>query len=196
MYEYIKGTLTESTPLKAVVETGGVGYGIHIPLSAYSKLPQLGKQVMLYLSYIVREDSQKFYGFLTQEERSLFEKVLEVSGIGPKTALALVGHLEVADLHMAIADGNVSLLSKVPGIGKKTAERLMVEMRDKVKNLPLPVTGAGLPAEKGVASDAISALINLGYNPLQARKAIQAALAGAKEEPPLAQLITSALRQL
>jgi Holliday junction DNA helicase RuvA len=196
MYEYIKGTLTESSPFKVTLEVGGIGYGILIPLSAYSKLPSIGKEVIFYLTYVVREDSQRFYGFLTRDERSLFEKVTEVSGIGPKTALALIGHMEISALHNALAEGNIALLSKVPGIGKKTAERLMVEMRDKVKNLPLSVSEGGIAAHKGVAADAISALIHLGYNPLQARKAIQTALDDSKDELPLAQLITSALQRL
>mgnify|MGYP000412740158 CR=1 FL=1 len=132
MLEYIKGTLATINPHKAVVDVNGVGYLLHIPLSAFSAMPPLGKEIIFYISSIIREDSHKNFGFLTLEERDLFEKISTVSGIGPKTALALIGHLDSRALETAITTANTTILSKIPGIGKKTAERLIVELRDKV----------------------------------------------------------------
>ena len=198
MYEYIKGTLIEATPSKAIVETGGVGFSILIPFSHFSKLPQIGAPLTLFVSFVVREDAQRLFGFLTRRERDLFENLIEVSGIGPKTALCLIGHMEISDLQIAITQGNIPLICKIPGIGKKTAERLVVEMRDKLKkegvsSSPLPSL-EHLGTSQSVISDAISALMNLGYNNTQAQKAIKTALGKLDEEPQLAALITTALR--
>jgi Holliday junction DNA helicase RuvA len=196
MFEYIKGTLTESTPNKVTLETHGVGYLLFIPLNNFAKLPSLGTALILYVSTVIREESHKNYGFLTREERNLFESLIDVSGIGPKTGLALLGHLEINDLQFAISQGNATLLSKIPGIGKKTAERLIVEMRDKVNKLgdKLPSHPLSQSGEQGVIADAISALIHLGYNPAQAQKAVKSSLPKNDQEPQLAQLITAALR--
>ncbi len=199
MFEYIKGTLTETSPTKVTLETHGVGYLLFIPLNNYGKLPKIGSQLILYVSTVIREDSHKNYGFLTAGQRDLFESLIEVSGIGPKTALALLGHMEINDLQFAIAQGNAPAICKIPGIGKKTAERLVIELQDKVKKFNdksdsdhslLSLGG------RGVISDAISALVNLGYNPVQAQKAIKTALGKSEEEPELAKLITSALRSI
>lgn len=192
MYEYIKGILTEAGPSHAVVDIGGLGYRVMIPLKSYSKLSQTGKEIIFYISTIIREDSHKLFGFLTRADRDLFERLTEVSGIGPKTALALIGHMEISDLQNAVMQENIMLISKVPGIGKKTAERLIVEMRDKFKNISAtPDAPMG-----GTIGDALSALMNLGYPAARAQKAIQTALAGKEETPKLAQLITLALRHL
>ncbi len=193
MIEYIKGKLTESNPSFAVIETNGMGYKLSIPLNNYGKLPQNGEATLLYVSTVIREDAHKSYGFITKIERDFFEKLIDVSGIGPKTALALIGHMDLSDLQLAITQSNIALLSKVPGIGKKTAERLVVELKDKTaktqESLPIPSN-----VKKDVFSDALSALVNLGYQPLQAQKAVKLVLSEAKEEPDLASLITLALK--
>jgi Holliday junction DNA helicase RuvA len=198
MYEYIKGTLIEATVSKAIVEVQGLAYGLLVPFNHFSKLPTSGSTIIFYLSLVVREDSQRLYGFLTRQERDLFENLLEVSGIGPKTALCLIGHMETRDLQTAISQGDVRLICKIPSIGKKTAERLIVEMRDKMKKdmdkSSAPHTLQGFEKEKEPAADAISALINLGYNSVQAHKAIKTALSKVQGEPELAKLITTALR--
>ena len=196
MMEYIKGILTDSSPLKTIIEAGGIGYCIHIPLSNYSKLPKLGSMVCLYLKTVIREDSHKNYGFLTIEERDLFETLIDVSGIGPKTALSLLGHLAPSDLQMAISSSDITGICKVPGIGKKTAERLIVEMRDKVQKKDFPSLPSLIKSEKAVANDALSALVNLGYQPIQAQKAIKLILDQKTEEPNLSELITLALKKL
>ncbi len=197
MFEYIKGTLTEATPVKVTLETHGVGYLLFIPLNNYAQLPKIGSLLTLYVSTVIREDSHKNYGFLTADQRDLFESLIEVSGIGPKTGIALLGHMEINDLQFAIVQGNTPAICKIPGIGKKTAERLIIELRDKVKKFgdksSLSTSHSALGGQ-GVIGDAISALINLGYNPVQAQKAIKTALGKSEEEPELAKLITSALR--
>jgi len=197
MYEYIKGILVDKDIQEAIVEAGGIGYRLTIPLSTYVRLPALKSAVELYTSHIVREDSESLYAFLTKEERDLFELVLTVSGIGPRTGIAIIGHIDIVSFQRAVASSDIKLLSKIPGIGKKTAERLIIEMRDKFKG-KAKSTLTNLPAtfEKGVLSDAFSALINLGYGPSDAQKAISAVMNGKKEEPDLGSLITAALQEL
>lgn len=192
MLEYIRGKLEQSTLVKAVVDVGGLGYLVHIPLSVYAKLPQIGAEVTFFISTVIREDSHKLYGFLTQNDRDFFEKLNEVSGIGPKTSLALLGALDSSDLQNALSGGNIALLHKVPGIGKKTAERLIVEMRDKVKHFEKETPISLSTGDK--SSDAIQALIHLGYQPLNAQKAVKKVLGDNETELSLPELITSALR--
>jgi Holliday junction DNA helicase RuvA len=193
MYDSIQGILTDKTPIKAVVETGGIGYRLAIPLSTYAKLPALEKKVHLYLSQVVREDSNTLYAFLTQEERDLFEVLITLSGIGPKTALAIIGHMELSAFQRAVGAADVRILSKIPGIGKKTAERLVIEMRDKFKG---GAKGKPAPLAGGLIGDAVNALLNLGYNPLDAQKAVQAAIEEKKEETDLGKIITAALQKM
>ncbi len=195
MFEYLKGLLTHVSFSTVTLDIQGLGYKIYIPLNNYSKLPQLGSITTLYIATVIREDSHRLYGFLHLHERNLFEHLIEISGIGPKTALALVGHMELADLHQAIAHNNINTICKIPGIGKKTAERLIIEMRDKIGKIS-DSTPAHRPTESGVIADAISALINLGYNSSQAQKATKAAATTFPKEPDLPTLITSALRHL
>ncbi len=196
MYEAIRGILKEKEPLKAVVETAGISYRLSIPLSTYTHLPALETAVHLFLSHVVREDSQTLYAFLIKEERDLFETLIGLSGIGPKTASGIIGHMELGAFQRAIASSDIRILSKLPGIGKKTAERLVIEMRDKIKGKgkELPVH---LRASNGsVASDAVSALLNLGYNPLDAQKAVESVLQEKKEETDLGRLISAALQKI
>jgi Holliday junction DNA helicase RuvA len=199
MLEYIKGTLVSLSPHKAVIDVGGLGYFLHTPLSAFSAMPPIGKEITFFISSVIREDSHKNFGFLTIEERDLFEKISGVSGIGPKTALALIGHLDSNALETAITTANSTLLSKIPGIGKKTAERLIVELRDKVlkglkkSSLQASPSQKSLSEEDQRINDALSALMNLGYNSLQAQQAIKKALTDFKEAPELSTLIRAAL---
>lgn len=195
MYESIKGTLIDKTPLKAVVETGGIGYRLTIPLSTYTRLPALETSLQLFLSQVVREDSNTLYAFLLKEERDLFETLITLSGVGPKTALAIIGHIDIASFQRAIAAADVRLLSKIPGVGKKTAERLVIEMRDKLKGGKKDKPMA-LSAADGIIGDAMNALIHLGYNPLEAQKAVQTALEEKKGETDLGKIITAALQKL
>lgn len=196
MYEAIRGVLKEKEPLKAVVEAAGISYRLSIPLSTYTRLPELETAVHLFLSHVVREDSHTLYAFLAKEERDLFETLIGLSGIGPKTAAGIIGHMELGAFQRAIAAADIRILSKIPGIGKKTAERLVIEMRDKVKgkrkNLPVHL----LASNGSIASDAVSALLNLGYNPLDAQKAVESVLHEKKEESDLGRLISAALQKI
>lgn len=195
MYEFIQGTLKEKDPSKAIVVAGGIGYRLSIPLSTYTRLPALEQPVTLYLSQVVREDAHTLYAFIAKEERNLFEKLISLSGIGPKTGAAIIGHLDYPSFQRAINAGDVRLLSKIPGIGKKTAERLVIEMRDKLKEDVKKGKEETVLLTNGdtLISDAVNALINLGYNLTEAQKAVQSAVNEKEDETDLGRLITAAL---
>lgn len=206
MIASLRGILLESNGLEAVVEVGGVGYAVSLPLTTVERLPRQGEPVFLYVHAIYREDAAQLFGFWTREDREFFRQLIErVSGIGPKLALTIMSRLSLAVLRTALAAGDVALLSKCPGIGKKTAERLIVELRDKV-GLPTvsqsPVEGAsasgsGTPppasgAESAIA-DAVAALITLGYKPPDADRAIRRVALAIEGEPTTETLIKKAL---
>ena len=191
MFDYFKATLIESSPLKITVEVHGIGYRVWVPV--HIQLPQVGSLMTLYVSPIIREDSHQLFGFLTRLERDFFEILITISGVGPKIALCLMGHLDLPDLHAAILQGNIQLLAKTPGIGKKTAERIIIELRDKVKTLPIPSTQN---SNQQMQNDALSALIHLGYPSAQAQRAVKTVLDQLKQEPDLGQLITAALKHV
>jgi Holliday junction DNA helicase RuvA len=178
-----------------------MGYQVYIPVNAFSKLPQIENLIHLHLSFVVREFSQTLYGFLSQKERDLFEALLDVSGVGPKLALSIVGHLSMSELHQALTSKDIPRLIKVPGIGKKTAERLIVELRDKAATL-FPITPEeftiSVPSDpkNETIRDALSALINLGYNQAAAQKAIKKTLDNLPENPDLGMVITNALKHV
>ena len=198
MFEYIQGHLAHASPTHVTVDVHGVGYRLYIPFNNYAKLPALNTQTFFFVCCVIREDSHKLFGFLFEQERNLFEQLIDISGIGPKTALALIGHMPLQELQAAIGQGNIAKVCKIPGIGKKTAERLIVEMRDKI----FKMRGSELLCESvsqnepGIIQDAMSALMNLGYHATQAQKAVKTAMQGCDETPTLAALITSALRYM
>ena len=132
MIAHLRGTLLEKHPNQAVVEAGGVGYDVAIPISTYSSLPEAGKEVRLRIHTHVREDALALFGFLTQDEKLLFERLISVSGIGPKLAITVLSGLAAADLIAAIRAGEVERLVRIPGVGKKTAERMVLELREKL----------------------------------------------------------------
>ena len=167
----IQGKLIESNPPRILVDVHGVGYEIDVPMSTFYSLPNLGSEVTLLTHMIVREDAQLLYGFLTAEERETFRILLKVSGIGARTALAVLSGLSVADLVNAVALQDAAILTRVPGIGKKTAERLILELKDKLTGA-LP-NATGLTAMNSVTSDIINALIGLGYTDREARAAVK-----------------------
>jgi len=183
----IAGTLVEKTPPQVVVMAHGVGYEIDVPMSTFYNLPRTGEPVELLTHLVVREDAHLLYGFLTGAERAAFRQLLRVSGVGPKVALAVLSGLSVEDLAAAVAAQDAASLTRVPGIGKKTAERLVLELRDK-----LPTA---LPAAKSApphAPDVLNALLALGYNSREAA-------AATRDLPPdlaLADAIRQALKVL
>ena len=201
MFAYIRGVLVSSCPLQAIVEANGIGYRVLVPLNVFSKLPQTGSHVFLHTSYVVREFSHTLYGFLCQQELELFETLMGISGIGPKSSLSIIGHLPLVELQKAVNSNNIPQLCKVPGIGKKTAERLIIEMRDKLDVLsPRQSSDSAEKAPDHFHSqkvkDAMNALVNLGYSQAIAQKAIKKTLENSSEEVNLAVLITTALKHV
>ncbi len=174
----LTGTLLEKNPPQVLVDVNGVGYEVEVPMSSFYNLPDTGGKVTLLTQFVVREDAQLLYGFLTQKEREAFRQLVKVSGIGAKSALGILSGLSVDDLAAAIAAQDVALLVRIPGIGKKTAERLLLELRDK---LPTSGTAAilsgGQPASTG--NDVLNALLALGYNEREALATIKQLPAGA-----------------
>ncbi len=167
----LQGTLAGKNPPQILVDVHGVGYEVDVPMSTFYNLPAAGEKVTLLTHFVVREDAQLLYGFLTAEERDTFRQLVKVSGIGPRTALSVLSGLSVAELGQAVARQEAGRLVKVPGIGKKTAERLLLELKDKLGTAP----GVGATA---VASDAqgdiVQALLALGYNEREASAALKA----------------------
>ena len=167
----VSGTLLEKNPPQVVVDVGGVGYEIDVPMSTFYNLPKLHEKVVLFAHLVVREDAQLLYGFGTEAERATFRQLLKVSGVGPKVALAVLSGMSVNDLAAAVALQESGRLTKVPGIGKKTAERLLLELKDRLK-VDVRISVAGDTAVSS-AADILNALISLGYNDKEAQYAIK-----------------------
>lgn len=198
MYDFIRGKLVHTSPHASVIDVGGIGYKLHMAANAFGKMPQIGEELLLHSSFQVRDNSHALYGFLTIHERDLFELLINVSGIGPKLALSIIGHLPLGDLRQAVAGNEIPKLCKIPGIGKKTAERLIIEIRDKLEMLHLPDAAASPISlkESQTVLDAMSAMIHLGYNQSTAQKAIKKSLADLPDNPDLALLITHSLKNV
>lgn len=196
MIAAVKGKVFRSTPISAVIETAsGLFYEINIPITTAEKLPKTGAETMLYTVDIYREDAQALYGFATVSDRDFFKILIEkVSGIGPKTALNMMSRMTSQTLRNAIASGDVAMLSKCPGIGKKTAERLVLELKGTLTGAIGSTTFNGLASEESSAlSDAISALIALGLKPADADKFAHAAAAKIGESATTEEIVKSAL---
>lgn len=168
MIAHLRGRLIAKHPNQAVVEAAGVGYEINISIPTFSGLPALGAEVALFIHTHVREDALALFGFLRVEEKQLFEKLISVSGIGPKLAITILSGMQAEAMVAAIKGNNVALLTRIPGIGKKTAERMVLELRDKLETFGVAATPAASPLEQ----DVLSALVNLGYNRGLAEKAV------------------------
>ena len=184
MIASLRGTLLSTTPLHAVVEVAGIGYEVSIPVTTAEKLPPAGQPAFLHTTVVYREDSQAIYGFATAAERDFFRLLIEkVSGVGPKVGMALMSHLSLPSLQGAIAGGDAELLSKCPGIGRKTAERIILDLKDKLgavsQIVPAGSAVGGLvaPAAPSALADATAALVALGYKPQDADKAVRKAQA-------------------
>ena len=176
MIVFLDGVLEEKEPTRAVVNVGGVGYEAAIPLSSYDRLPAAGQRVRLLTVLVVREDAHLLFGFMTAEERDLFLQLTSVNGIGPKLGLAVLSGLSVRDLQAAIAAGDVKRLSGISGIGKKTAERLILEMRDKLGKgeMAAALTAGNAPGPANAKlRDAYLALVSLGYKPADAQRMVK-----------------------
>jgi Holliday junction DNA helicase RuvA len=184
----IEGMLLEKNPPQVVVMSHGVGYEIDVPMSTFYNLPRTGEPITLLTHLVVREDAHLLYGFSTASERTAFRQLLRISGVGPKVALSVLSGLSVDDLAIAVASQDAGRLMKVPGIGKKTAERLVLELRDK-----LPVTVTTVAAQASLAGgEVVSALLALGYNEREAAAAVKPLAA----DLSLADAIRQALKNL
>ncbi|MGR6874692.1 Holliday junction branch migration protein RuvA [Pseudomonas sp. HK3] len=177
----ISGTLVEKQSPELLIDVNGIGYEVLAPMTTIYKLPELGQQVSLHTHFVVREDAQLLYGFSDKQQRSLFRALIKVSGVGPKLALAILSGIEAQSFVRSIHDGDTATLVRIPGIGKKTAERLVVEMKDRLKewqvdsDLPLMAAANPQPMDQvHWVQEAEGALIALGYKPTEAAKAISA----------------------
>src|SRR5712671_1163347 len=171
MIAHLRGKLISRHPSLVIVETAGVGYDVTISVPAFAELPPLGSEVSFHIHTHVREDQIALYGFLRPEEKQLFEKLITVSGIGPKLAITILSGMQADDMAAAIRGNDLGRLTKIPGIGKKTAERMVLELRDKLPPPTGPSAHAG-PATSAVEEDVLSALMNLGYQRAAAEKAL------------------------
>ncbi len=201
----LRGTLLEKQAPDLLIEVAGVGYEVQLPLTSFYRLPAVGAEAVIYTHFVVREDAQLLYGFVNQTERALFRQLIKANGVGPKLALTILSGMTASQFVRCVQLDDLSTLVKLPGVGKKTAERLVVEMRDRLKDWGIaadtPVTDSlvlqgddalfiGTPSAE---QDAASALVSLGYSQLQADKAVKAV-----KQPDMSseQLIKAALRSM
>lgn len=196
MIAHLSGKLLSKQPNQVIVDVNGVGYEVHVPLSTFYEIGEIGNPVQLRIYTHVREDTIALFGFKSTKEKVMFEQVTSISGIGPKLGITILSGMPVDELVAAIRQSNLARLTSIPGIGKKTAERLVVELRDKLaKTVPTgeqtAVQSVSQPQE-----DVISALVNLGYAKPSAEKAVQAVVSSSKTEPAFEELLRTALRQL
>ncbi|HET6669267.1 MAG TPA: Holliday junction branch migration protein RuvA [Pyrinomonadaceae bacterium] len=203
MIAHLSGTLLSKQATSVIVDVAGVGYEVSIPLSTFYELEDPGSSVQLRIYTHVREDALQLYGFKTARERELFLRLISVSGIGPKLGITLLSGMSAEEMITSIRNNNLAKLTLIPGVGRKTAERLVMELRDKVASLAagvdedLGVTAeaASVPTEDSMRADALSALLNLGYQRNAAEKAVSAAL-GENEEVSVESILRASLRKL
>ena len=193
MIAYVRGVLAEKEPMRVVIEAAGVGYEALIPLSTYDRLPRAGEEVRLLTAHCVREDDEVLYGFATAEEREMFGKLTGVSGVGPKIAIAILSGSSVGELASSIARGDAKRISAIKGVGKKTAEKICVELRDKVDAFAASALGGDGKAAKSVLQDAVMALRSLGFNEETSSKMVADVVAKNPEADTVEQVIKLAL---
>ncbi len=194
MIAQLRGRLADKRPNQVLVDVGGVGYLVHIPLSTFYSLAELHGEVTLLVHTQLREDAIALFGFLTAREKHCFELLISASGVGPSLALKILSGMSVDDLVPAIRQGNLAHLTRIPGVGRKTAERVIVELRDKLQ--ALETAEAEIPASRsGLAGDVVSALLNLGYDRRAAEQAVEE-LAGAHSGGTFEALLRASLQQL
>lgn len=197
MITRLTGIVLEKQPTEVVLDVNGVGYRVFVPLSVFAALPDCGQRAVLHTHFVVREDAQQLYGFIDRDERRLFQALIKVNGIGPRLGLAILSGMEMPVFVQSIHDGDTTALVRLPGVGKKTAERLVVEMRDRLKDWSVGEvsTATASGAAQHARHEAESALQALGYKPAQAEQAVKAVL---KAQPDLAteELIRHALKRM
>lgn len=181
----LRGNLLEKQPPELLIEVSGIGYEVQMPMSCFYELPEIGTEAIVYIHYVVREDAQLLYGFNTKKERALFREVIKANGVGPKLGLAILSGMTASQFVQSVEREDISTLVKLPGVGKKTAERLVVEMKDRLKgwgagDLFTPAADAApmddgsdfITSPQSAQDEAVSALISLGYKPVQASKIV------------------------
>lgn len=181
MFSYIRGLMAEIWEDTVVVESGGIGWNIHVPLSVLDKLPRIGEEIKIYTSFQVREDAMTLYGFLSRQDLQMFQQLLGVNGIGPKAALGILSAMSLDELRIAIVSEDVKAISKAPGIGPKTAKRMILDLKDRIRMEDILPSGTVQEAEAvssgvsagGAAKEAIEALAALGYSMSEAAKAVR-----------------------
>lgn len=201
----LRGILVEKQAPDVLVEVAGIGYEVQLPLTSFYELPEKGQETILYTHFVVREDAQLLYGFVSSSERALFRQLIKANGVGPKLALTILSGLSADDFVRCVQQDDLTTLVKLPGIGKKTAERLLVEMRDRLKDWGMQASGsvhsgvAGsavvlhLSSSEQAMQDAVGALLSLGYTQQQASKAVQKVKT---DDMSSEQLIKAALRSM
>lgn len=190
MIGHLNGILLEKNPPLLLLEVGGVGYEVEVSLTSFYRLPSLGDKIALYTHFIVREDAQLLYGFMEKSEQTLFRALIKISNVGPKLALAILSGMSPSEFIACIQQQDWQRLVKLPGVGKKTAERLIIELRDRLK--PIEFTSFVDPGLTSARSEALQALVALGYTAAQAERALN----NIKEELPTENFIRLALQNL
>ena len=194
MYHHLSGKLAHKSPAQIVVDVGGVGYELSVPLSTYEKLPAEGETVRLLTHFHVRDDGMRLFGFLSHEERELFRMLLTVSGIGPMLAMAVLSGSSVEAVKSAVLTADSSRLKKIRGIGTKTAERMVLELRDPIARLGGRVSGGEASAGEFASRDAVSALVSLGFSRTRADEAVAAARKTLGTQASVEALVREALK--
>jgi Holliday junction DNA helicase RuvA len=196
MLSYIEGLLTEKNPTQITIDINGIGFSINIPISSYDKLSNTGSKVKLLTYLYVREDALTLYGFVTFQERELFELLLSISGIGPRTAIGILSGISVDEFREYILNKNYNALTLIPGIGKKTAERLVLELYDKISRTDYTRTSPSQIIDQSIEikNQAIQALCSLGFTRAIAEKSISTAILNVSDKLPLEELIKQALK--
>jgi len=195
MISQIRGRLVYKSPEEIIIDVHGVGYGVKVPLSTFYELPAIGEEVFLQIYTYVREDTLHLYGFLTLKEKELFCLLISVSGVGPRLAISVLSGISARDLERALKEGDLFSLTRIPGVGRKTAERILVELKDKVVPPDVAVAG-GLQGKEGMVKDALSALVNLGYAKAVAEGALRGVLRDRGDDLSLEELLRESLRLL
>jgi len=198
MIAFLRGRIVDRQPNRIIIDIQGVGYDVHVPLSTFYEIGEVGTDVALRVHTHVREDALQLYGFLTELERQLFERLIAISGIGPKLAVAVLSGMDPRDLVTAVQRADIARLTSIPGVGKKTAERIVLELKDRLAQIVMPAAADTAPPASGadrLRADLLSALQNLGYHRPQAEKAIEAAVKS-MTDATFEQALKSALREL
>ena len=194
----IRGTLVDKKPPEIQIDVAGICYEVQVPMSTLYQLPELGKELTLHTHFVVREDAQLLYGFFEEQDKSMFRSLIKINGVGPKMALGILSSMQANEFVRAVRSNDINAMVKMPGIGKKTAERLLIEMRDRLKDWD-DDTEAGstqAPVFASITNDAETALVSLGYKPQQAAHAIAAVLKANPEITGSEELIRRSLKSM